>query len=248
MKADYSTRLKQALITAVVGIIVTFFCQTPEGRVACRGIDFILGHSPIVKVWRFAGPSLPVFGPVGFEASLVFANLIWARLGFFDGGFGVELEDGFTAEIFSSLARKEFVFAGLDFKFDFTYCTTCGISVFHEMADTLYDFAQGRRLLAQDGSGFPALKSYDLSAHPDFDLDGTPLPKVKDGRRLSEGSTPVDAPVSVETMLKAFLEQFKYLDLAQILFDAYSTAPDKDELPRLVEGFTEANAVVSDEP
>ena len=46
-----------------------------------------------------------------------------AHTGIFDGGFGIELENTFTIEIAMGPLRIEIFKAGVEFKFDFTYCS-----------------------------------------------------------------------------------------------------------------------------
>ena len=76
-------------------------------KTLCIGIDIILGHSPIVKGKDYKGPTLPLIGAIGFEWGAKAINQIWARIGIFDGGFGLRVEDVFFAEFYLGKTRIE---------------------------------------------------------------------------------------------------------------------------------------------
>ena len=108
-------------------------CKTIQNM--CIGIDIALGHTPIVKGAKYAGPKLPIVGECGLEWSLVIANSMWAKLGMFDGGFGIDVEDTFTLEWYVGVTRVEIFKIGIELKFDFTYCNVCEISRAERFAD-----------------------------------------------------------------------------------------------------------------
>jgi hypothetical protein len=88
-----------ATMLCYLGHIVPFFQQI------CTGIEIMLGFSPVVarKDWPLV--DLPLLGPVGFEMNLALANRVWARLGVFDGGFGVHIFNEANAEIYFGPVR-----------------------------------------------------------------------------------------------------------------------------------------------
>jgi hypothetical protein len=121
----------------LVGYLISQFCSVPLFRDLCRGWDLQLGHIPTYYSWVFQTPTLPIVGAVGLEAVLNVANQVWSRIGLFDGGFGIEIEETFFAEFFLGFVRIEVFGAGLEFKMDLTWCTTCSISVAGRMVDSV---------------------------------------------------------------------------------------------------------------
>ena len=89
----------------------------------CTGIEIKLGHSPLSEGAAYPGPNLPILGEIGIEWSMEVANNIWAKIGVFDGGFGIELNNIFLVEFYVGAVRKDMLKIGLGLKFDFTYCT-----------------------------------------------------------------------------------------------------------------------------
>jgi len=77
-----------ALAAVAVGAAATALCYIPEFEKLCIGVDLILGHSPIKKRSTLPLGTIPLIGEVGIESSLVLANLVWARAGLFEVGFG----------------------------------------------------------------------------------------------------------------------------------------------------------------
>lgn len=125
----------------------------------CQGIDIILGHSPIEKGAKYGGPKLPLIGEVGLEWSLVIANSLWARLGIFDGGFGVDVEDTFTVEFYAGPIRHEILKIGIELKFDFTYCTICELSVGERQADSGSGYIQLAQSAIEGGASVAGVSS-----------------------------------------------------------------------------------------
>ena len=99
MKTKGGQRAKAYVAGAVAGAVATGICMIDHSffNALCAGIDISLGHSPITRRSQLAGPSLPLIGSIGLEWALAIANVVWARLGIFDGGVGIELEDTFIA-------------------------------------------------------------------------------------------------------------------------------------------------------
>jgi len=72
----------------LANVIRNALCYIKLFEPLCLGIDIVLGHTPIVKRQTWGGIKIPLIGELGFEAGLTIANLVWARLGMFDMGFG----------------------------------------------------------------------------------------------------------------------------------------------------------------
>ena len=70
------------------GIASTALCYLPALEYLCIGIDLILGHTPIGKRATYPLGKIPLVGEVGIETALTLANLVWGRIGLFEGGFG----------------------------------------------------------------------------------------------------------------------------------------------------------------
>ena len=77
-----------ALAEVAVGAAATGLCYIQAFEPLCIGVDLILGHSPIKKRSTYPLGDIPLIGEVGIESSLVLANVVWARAGLFEAGFG----------------------------------------------------------------------------------------------------------------------------------------------------------------
>ena len=220
--ANHSVRLPEAHrrlatyaqrgATAGAGAATTALCYLvataqPSGgplelaKALCIGVDIVLGHSPIVKRAQYGLPEIPIVGPIGIEWALTIANLIWARIGLFDGGFGIELEDTFNIEFFAGATRVELLGVGVEFKFDFTYCTVCEISM--------------------------ALRQID--GHVATATKGLAAASAAIGRRrLQSHAHPVMTPVvasTLQTALSSFMADVSRLDLVPALRTALAATP-----------------------
>lgn len=167
----------------------------PVIKQLCTGVELTLGFSPITKGKSFDLLDIPIVGLVGFGVYLDLGANLWARLGIFDGGFGVDIGIEAKAEFYFGPVRLSLLHAQAKFKFDFTYCTVCSATIFLYALDDaiafVTDLTNGRTDINMLFTCFGHPEGFATCSQRKFDEQGG---RRLSGRRRSSSGTAAPQP------------------------------------------------------